>query len=179
MVVGGHGCRAALRFGVEAKENQDKVPTLCWLPKLHKKPYRARFVANSGSCAAAELSRLLASCLTAVEEHVIKYCEKVCGRSGGSLFWSIRNSGEILDKLKARDFNAAGLSAYDFSTLYAALPRGLVGGKLIDLIERAFQREGSPCLACNDRDAFFTRKNLRNIMHGRDALTFLLGSIFI
>ena len=29
------------------KENQDKVPTLYWLPKLHKKPYKARFIANS------------------------------------------------------------------------------------------------------------------------------------
>ena len=37
-----------------------------------------------------------------------------------------------------------------------------------DLIERTFQREGSPYLACNDRTAFFLlQKNLKNIMHGR------------
>ena len=36
-------------FGVKAKENQDKVPTLYWLPKLHKKPYKERFIANSSS----------------------------------------------------------------------------------------------------------------------------------
>ena len=34
--VGGHGCHTALNIGVKAKENQDKVPTLYWLPKLHK-----------------------------------------------------------------------------------------------------------------------------------------------
>ena len=39
-------------------------------------------------------------------------------RSGKNLFWSIKNSGEIVDKLKARDFNATSLSTYDFSTLY-------------------------------------------------------------
>ena len=54
----------------------------------------------------------------AVKKHVIKYCEKVYERSGKNLFWSIKNSGEILDKLKARDFNATSLSTYDFSTLY-------------------------------------------------------------
>ena len=27
-------------FGVKAKENQDKVPTLYWLPKLHKNPLK-------------------------------------------------------------------------------------------------------------------------------------------
>ena len=72
------------------------------------------------------------------------------------LFWSIKNSGEILDKLKARDFNATSLSTYDFSTLYTTLPHNLIKDKLIDLIERTFQREGSPYLACNDRNAFFT-----------------------
>ena len=29
-----------IHFGVKAKENQDKVPTLYWLPKLHKNPIK-------------------------------------------------------------------------------------------------------------------------------------------
>ena len=82
VIVDGHGCHTALHFGVKAKENQDKVPTLYWLPKLHKKPYKARFIANSSSCTTTELSKLLTSCLTAVKKHVIKYCEKVYERSG-------------------------------------------------------------------------------------------------
>ena len=53
-----------------------------------------------------------------------------------------------------------------FQTLYATLPHNLIKDKLFDLIERTFQREGSPYLACNDRNAFLLRKNLKNIMHG-------------
>ena len=109
---------------------------------------------------------MLTSCLTAVKRHVIKYCERVYERSGKNLFWSIKNSGEILEKLKARDFNVTSLSTNDFSTLYNTLPRNLIKDKLIDLIERTFQREGSPYLACNDRNAFSTSENLKNIMHG-------------
>ena len=67
MVVDEHGCNTALHFGVKTKENQDKVPTLYWLPKLHKIPYKARFIASSSSCTTAELSKLLTSCLTAVK----------------------------------------------------------------------------------------------------------------
>ena len=37
-IVDGHGCHIALNFDVKAKENQDKVLTLYWLPKLHKNP---------------------------------------------------------------------------------------------------------------------------------------------
>ena len=77
-------------------------------------------------------------------------------RSGKKLFWSIKNSGEILDKLKARDFNATSLSTCDFSTLYTSLPHDLIKDKLIDLIERTSQRKGSPYFACNDRYAVFT-----------------------
>ena len=149
-----------------------------------KKPYKARFIANSSSCTTTELSKLLTSCLTAVKKHVIKYCEKVYERSGKNLFWSIKNSGEILDKLKARDFNATSLSTYDFSTLYTTLPHNLIKDKLIDLIERTFQREGSPYLACSDRNAFFTSEKPKkyhawSCQNVCDALTFLLDNIFI
>ena len=70
------------------------------------------------SCTTTELSKLLTSFLTAVKKHVIKYCEKGYEWSGKTLFWSIKKSGEILDKLKARDFNATSLSTHNFSTLY-------------------------------------------------------------
>ena len=90
------------------------------------KPYKARFIANSSSFTTTELSKLLTSCLTAVKKHVIKYCEKVNERSGKNLFWFIKNSAEILDKLKPRDFNATSLSTYDFSTLYTTLPHNLI-----------------------------------------------------
>ena len=76
-------------------------------------------------------------------------------------FGLIKNSGEILDKLKARDFNASILSTYDFSTLYNTLPHNLIKNKLIGLIERTFQRKGSPYIACNDRNAFFTSEKLK------------------
>ena len=80
-IVDGHGCYTALHFGVEAKENQDKVPTLYWLPKIHKNRIKQDLFANSSSSTATELSKLLTSRLTAVKKHVIKYCEKVYVRS--------------------------------------------------------------------------------------------------
>ena len=44
---------------VGIKENQEKLPTLYWLPKLHNRPYEARFIANSSPCTTTELSKLL------------------------------------------------------------------------------------------------------------------------
>ena len=51
-----------------------------------------------------------------------------------------------------------------FFTLYTTLPHNLIKDRLIDRIERTFNREGSdlctitysPYLSCNDRNTFFT-----------------------
>ena len=84
------------KFVVDVKERQDRLSTMYWLPKLHKRPYKARFIANSSSCTTTKLSKLLTSCLTAIKAKVIKYCETVYERSGKNMFWPIKNSGEVL-----------------------------------------------------------------------------------
>ena len=142
----------AAKFGLFVDEDHRKLPTLYWLPKLHNRSYKSRFIVNSIACTTTELSILLTSCLTAIKNHVIKYCTTVYERNGTNLFWSIKNSGEILNKLKSRGFPASGLSTYDFSTLYTTL---LIKEKLTELIEQTFNREGSLYLACKDKNAFF------------------------
>ena len=73
-------------------------------------------------------------------------------------------------------------STYDFSTLYTTLPHNLIKDKLIDLIERTFQRECSPYLACSDRNACFTSEKPKkyhawSCQNVCDALTFLLDKL--
>ena len=71
-VVNGDCNHLALNFSVCVKERQDRFSTMYWLPKLYKRPYKARFIANSSSCTTTELSKLLTSCLTAVKNDVIR-----------------------------------------------------------------------------------------------------------
>ena len=125
-VVNAHLNDLPVKFSVCVNEGQDKLPTTYWLPKLHKRPYKARFNANSSSCTTTEFSKLLISCLTAIKSHVIRYCETVYETSNKNWFWSIKNSGEVLSKLKCRGFRATSLSTYDFSTLYTTLPHNLI-----------------------------------------------------
>ena len=156
-VVYSHSTEIPNKFALEIKERQDRLPTMYWLPKLHKRPYKGRFIANSSSCTTTELSKLLTSCLTAIKTKVIKYCETVCERSGKNMFWPIKIFGEILSKLKDIGYQATSLSTYDFSTLYTTLPHNLIKEKLLDLIERTFyKKEGKLSIACNDKKAFFT-----------------------
>ena len=89
-VVYSHSNEIPNKFAVDVQERQDRLATMYWLPKLHKRPYKARFIANSSSCTTTELSKLLTSCLTAIKAKVMKYCETVYERSGKNMFWPIK-----------------------------------------------------------------------------------------
>ena len=163
------------KFAVNVKEHQDKLPTIYRLHKLHKRPYKARFNA---------LQNCL-NCLTAFKSRAIRYYETVYERSMKNMFSSIKNAGEVLNKLKSRGFRATSLSTYDFLLF---IPHYLIKGKLVDLIERAFKKfyknEGTLYLACNDRKAFFTSTNHRgytlwSCQNVCDALSYLLNNINI
>ena len=58
-----------------------KVPTIYLLPKLQIRPYKSRFTANSSSITTTKLSILLTFCLTAIKNHVVKYCTTIYERN--------------------------------------------------------------------------------------------------
>ena len=71
-----------------------------------------------------------------------------------------------------------------FSILYTTFPNNLIKDKLVDLIKRIFQREGSLYIACNVRHAYFTSDavkyyNLWSCQKVYEALTFLIDNIYI
>ena len=63
------------------KESED-LPYLYWIPKLHKTPYKERYIAESST-----LSIQLTKILSAVKEGQQKYCETVYSRSGINHMW--------------------------------------------------------------------------------------------
>ena len=74
------------------------------LKKINTKFLHCTGIANSSSCTTTELSKLLTSCLTADKNMLSSIVKRYMRDPVKTLFWSIKNSGEILDKLKARDF---------------------------------------------------------------------------
>ena len=103
---------------------------------------------------------------------------------GINYFWSIKNSNDVLNKFKSKNFQASKLSTNDFSTLYTTLPHHLIKDKLTGLINQTFIRENTQYLASNEECAFFTsdvynNHNLWSCQKACDALVYLLDNIFI
>ena len=68
------------------KESED-LPYLYWIPKLHKTPYKERYIAGSSTCSTKELSIHLTKIMSAVKEGQQKYCETVYSHSGINHMW--------------------------------------------------------------------------------------------
>ena len=92
--------------------------------------------------------------------------KKTYEREGINYFRSIKNSTEILNKIKTKGFQASSISTYDLSSLYIALPHNLIRNQLVDLIENTFRREEVFYLACNEECAFFASEEHKNIFYG-------------
>ena len=112
------------------------------------------------------MSKVLTSCLSAIKNHWIKYCEKTYDSEGINKFWSIKNSTEILNKLKAKGFQASTISTYDFSTLYTTLPHDLIKNQLVDLIENAFRREEVLIWPVMKNELVSPLKNIEHMIYG-------------
>jgi hypothetical protein len=74
---------------------------LYWVPKLHKNPYKQRYMAGSSKCSIKPLSLLLTKILTAAKA----YCATTYARSGVNQIWILKNSKELLANLKAHNFS--------------------------------------------------------------------------
>lgn len=85
-VIDHHVFQNATGFGMGVDGDQGRLPAFWWLPKLHRQPYRSRFVANSSSSTAAGLSESLTSSLATIRGRVVECCEEVCGGPLGVFF---------------------------------------------------------------------------------------------
>ena len=114
-------------------------PKLYWIPKLHKNPYKQRYIAGSAKCSTKPLSQILTRILTAVKEGLQKYCDTAYARSGLNQMWILKNSKELLENLKAQSLHSVNsIKYFDFSTLYTTIPHDKLKSKLKEIINQCF-----------------------------------------
>jgi hypothetical protein len=80
--------------------NECELPYLYWSPKLHKNPYKHRYIAGSCKCSTKPLSLLLTNKFIAVKEKLQTYCVTTLARSVVNQMWILKNSKELLANRK-------------------------------------------------------------------------------
>ena len=125
-------------FGIPLKEIDKTLPMLYWIPKLHKNPYKQRFIAGSSKCTTKRLSQLLTIILTTIKNGLFRYCDKVYETSGLNQMWILKNSKELLLNFKDRKNKYRSIRTFDFSTLYTTIPHDKLKTRLSSLVKQAF-----------------------------------------
>ena len=99
-------------------------------------------------------------------------------------FWSIKNSSEVIGKLRLRNFQGSPISSFDFSTLYTSLPHDLIKAKVLSLVKWCFNRESKTYLCITDKAGFFSNKKYDSYTCWTcteiyEAFTFLMENIYM
>ena len=81
-------------FGIHANSEELDLPNICWIPKMHKNPYKDRFIAGSSKCSTKPLSILLTkNCL-----HILSKVFRSTARQPTQKVGSIRCGSSKIQK---------------------------------------------------------------------------------
>ena len=111
------------------------------------------------------LSKDIKSVLTAVKDHVMKYSETAFSNSNVNYFWSIKNSYEVIEKLRQRNcHHGSQVSSFDISSLNTLLPNDLIRAKVLSLVNCRFNRESKTYrYVLQLRQDFLASRNMTSI----------------
>ena len=128
-------------MGLKLSEEDQDLPYLYWTPKLHKTPFKHRFIAGSSKCRTKELSCLLTKILTTIKDGLSRYCTKMSHNRVNNM-WILKNSTSLLSSLEKFDVRYANsVQTFDFSTLYTSIPHDLLKSRISTLIRNSLKKK--------------------------------------
>ena len=82
-----------------------------------------------------------------IKNHFKAYCEQIHQRTGISLYWSVDNSLQCINKLES--MKASSVHTFDFSTLYTNLPLKSIEESIGQLVIKMFDNSRKTCILVN------------------------------
>ena len=128
--------------GLEMSEEDQNLPYLYWTPKLHKSPYKHRFIVGSSKCMTKDLSCILTKVLSTIMDGLVRYCSTKTSRNGVNNTRILKNSTSLLSSFDQLDVHTAtSVQTFDFSTLYTSIPHDLLKSSISNLVHNAFRKK--------------------------------------
>ena len=123
-------------------EEDENLSYLYWTPKLHKSPYKHRFIAGSSKCTTKDLPCLFTNVLSAIKDGLVRYCNTKTSRNGINNTWILKNSTSLLSSFDQLDVcTAASVQTFDFSTLYTSILYDILKSRISNLVHNAFRKK--------------------------------------
>ena len=130
------------------------VPLFFATPKMHKTPYKFRYIAGAQQSSEKPLSLLLQKVLAFTRGHMRNYCAAIKRRTGRNLFWSIRSTREATRMLQDQSRLTHVLSA-DFTTMFTTLPHSEIFNSLDGMLQLCYNNSRKRYLCVGFKNVYF------------------------
>ncbi len=152
-----------LNYKIIPESKSHCLPSMYWLPKLHKNPYKSRFIAASSRCTTKTLSVLLTKGLEKVQQYMTNRSSIILKTSGINNMWILKNSQSLLQSISSSHIDKYdSITTWDFSTLYTTIPHSDLIKRISGLINLTFDKNDGKKLLINERNAYFSDEDRTN-----------------
>ena len=79
-------------FGISTKDEELDLPSLYWIPTLHKCPFKQSYIVGSAKCSTKTFFQILTCILSAVKIGLQSYCDTSYSMGGVNQIWILKNS---------------------------------------------------------------------------------------
>ena len=157
-IIADHDNKFSKYQGAIAEENR-QLPRLFAIPKMHKNPYKFRFIAGARRSSLRVASVLLHRLLQFFKNHFMSYTAVVRQRAHVETCWTVKGSREVhalyskLDGSKIESIITA-----DFSTMFTAFEHDIIVNNVNSLISLCFKNSGKSKIAISPHKIWYTEQ---------------------
>ena len=123
-------------FDIKIEEKSKQLPSMYWIPKMHKKSVGTIFIIPFKKCTTKPLSKIISNILKVIYKHVESFHKTSRLFSETNKFWVVQNCFPFLNYLNKINVRkkATRISTFDFATLYITISHDLLIDVLKDII---------------------------------------------
>ena len=147
------------KHDLKMEEGMDCLPSMYWIPKLHKNPVGNRFIIASPKCSLKALLKDVTPILKLFQNQIKSFHDKNRVWTGVSNFWIIQNNTPVVERIDKINHKkkAFSIRTFDFSTLYTKIPHHLLKGALSEIVDFCFKGGISKGVYVHKTDAYWRK----------------------
>ena len=152
--------RALEQFQGEIGHCNKRLPRLFATPKLHKNPYKFRFIAGARKSSIKEASFLLHRLLQFFKNHFMAYADVIKRRTQIETCWTVKGSRDVHSLYaKLHGQKITEIITADFSTMFTAFEHNILIKNVNSLIGLCFKNAGKHKVAVSRKKIWYTKQD--------------------
>ena len=163
-------------YNLSLKEEMECLPSMYWIPKMHKTPVGERFIIASPNCSVKPLLKDATAILKLFQKQIESFHDKNTLWLGVNNFWVIQNNKPVVERINKISSKKGALSVrtFDFSTLYTKIPHDLLKNALFEIVDFVFQGGISNGIYVTDREACWKKPSKDHRMYTKASVKHML-----